>query len=183
MIKEFVVGKLANRCYLIIEENKAILIDAGDCYNQVNEYLKNNDLSLVAVLLTHGHFDHACSALKFQNDGVPIYIHKNDEDKLYTDNNLSYLLGVDFDYLKADYAISEGKLSIDMFEFDVISTPGHSKGSCAYIYKNHIFVGDTLFENGYGRYDLYDGDYYELMRSLQVLNHYKEKNYLFYYGH
>ena len=183
MIKEFIGGQLANRCYLIVKDNKAVLVDAGDCYNEVKAYLSNNNITLIAVLLTHGHFDHACSAHKFQAEGIPIYIHKDDEDKLYTDNNLSYLLGVDFDYLKADYSILEGKLTIDKFEFNVISTPGHSKGSCAYVYGNHIFVGDTMFENGYGRYDLYDGDYNELMKSLSILQKYKQKNYLFYYGH
>ena len=183
MIKEFIVGQLANRCYLVIKEQKAILIDAGDCYNEVKTYLSNNNITLIAVLLTNGHFDHAWSAFKFQADGVPIYIHKEDSDKLYTNNNLANLFGFDFHNLKADFEISEGNLDIDIFHFKVINTPGHSKGSCSYICDNHIFVGDTLFENGYGRYDLYDGDYFALMHSINILNQYREKNYLFHYGH
>ena len=183
MIKEFVVGRLRNRCYLIVKENNAILIDAGECYELVKDYLEKNNVKLLAVLLTHGHFDHAVDAYKFQNDGVPIYIHKKDADKLCTDWNLAKLFGFDFNNINADVLVDDGDIYIENFNISVISTPGHSKGSCSYIYENHIFVGDTLFENGYGRCDLYDSDFEQLKQSVKTLQKYYDKNYLLHYGH
>lgn len=183
MIKEFIVGELYNKCYLIVKDKNAILIDAGLCYNQVKNYLKQNNIKLLAVLLTHGHFDHAVDAYKFQNEGIPIYIHKYDADKLYSDFNLAKQFGFDFNNIKPDVLLDEGEISIENFHINVILTPGHSKGSCAYIYENHVFVGDTLFENGYGRYDFYDGDYTQLIQSIKVLQNYVNKNYLLHYGH
>ena len=183
VINEFIVGQLSNKCYLIVENKNAILIDAGLCYNQVKDYIEKNDINLLAVLLTHGHFDHAVDAYKFQNDGVPIYIHKNDADKLCSDFNLAKQFGFDFNNIIADVLLDDGVIHIENFCINVISTPGHSKGSCAYVYENHIFVGDTLFENGYGRYDLYDGDYNQLVQSVKKLQQYINKNYLLHYGH
>lgn len=182
-IKQFIVGNLNNRCYLIIKNNKAVLIDAGECFNEVLSYVNENNIKLCGVILTHGHFDHACTAKKFQELNIPIYIHKNDADKLYTDNNLGKQFDCKFENLYADYLIEEGSLKIDDFDFYILHTPGHSKGGISIVIENHIFVGDTIFENGYGRVDLYDGDFTELKESIRKLKKYKNEKYLFYYGH
>ena len=183
MIKEFICGDMNNHCYLIIQNSKALLIDASYCYDDVNKYLKENNLKLVGIVLTHGHFDHASAAKKFQDDGIKIYIHKFDADKLYTENNLSKYFGYAFENLTPDFTFTEGELIIDNFKLEVLHTPGHSKGSVCFIYENHLFTGDTIFENGYGRVDLYDGDFSEIRQSIKKLMPYKKMGYLLHYGH
>ncbi len=183
MIYKITNGELYENCYILSKNNSCIVVDPGYAYEQIMDYADKNNLQIIAVLLTHGHFDHSKGGFELQKLGIPVYIHKDDADKLYTKNNLSYMIGAHFDYYKADNLIDEGRLVIGDFSFDVIHTPGHSKGSVSYIYGNNIFCGDTLFENGYGRYDFYDGNYNEIITSVKKLLGYKKNGYKFFYGH
>ena len=62
-------------------------------------------------------------------------------------------------------------LSACGLEFEILHTPGHSMGSvCLYLPSDGVlFSGDTLFEAGYGRMDLYGGSVDEMIRSLKRL--------------
>ena len=64
--------------------------------------------------------------------------------------------------------LSEGIMNIGSFRFEVIKTPGHTKGSCIYVFDDEIFTGDTLFKNSAGRTDLYGGSESELKQSLKI---------------
>ena len=183
MIQKITNGELNENCYILTRDKNCIVIDPGYAYEELIKYTNKNNLTILAVLLTHGHFDHSKNGFELQKLGIPVYIHKEDADKLYTDNNLSNLVDANFDYYNADYLIDEGKLCIGDFTFDVIHTPGPSKGSVSFIYENNIFCGDTLFENGYGRYDFYDGNYFDIMKSVKHLLKYKKDGYKFFYGH
>ena len=174
MIKKLIVGDLLENCYIISEDKDCIVIDPGDDYEKIKSYIDENGLKIQAVLLTHGHFDHCASCYKLQQNGAKIYIHKLDADKLYTNGNLAVLMNKKFDKLKADVLLEEGELKIGQFEFFIIHTPGHSEGGVSYVYQNNVFCGDTMFENGYGRYDFYDGSLQKLSKSLQVLMKYKD---------
>jgi len=63
------------------------------------------------------------------------------------------------------------ELSVAGLDFDIIHTPGHSKGSaCLYLESEGVlFSGDTLFRAGHGRYDLPGGNVQELVKSLNML--------------
>lgn len=177
--KEFSVNS-----YMVIKGNNAILIDTGFNYDEIEKCLSERKLNLIAVFLTHGHFDHIYLAKKFQDMGVKIYIHSMDSDKLYTNKNM----GADYNLLPqplhADVLMEEGTYSVGEFTIQVIHTPGHSKGSCCFLIENKLFLGDTMFEHGYGRYDLYDGSYNEIMQSLRrLIKIIKNNNYTLYYGH
>ena len=185
MIYKLTLGDMRENCYIITKDNKScVIIDAGEGYDIICEFLKQKGLKAKAILLTHGHFDHSASCKKFQDNGVKIYIHKDDADKLFTDGNLAKLYGKNFDNLHADNLIDEGKIVVNDMEFKVLHTPGHSRGSVVYIYQKHIFCGDTIFEHGYGRYDFYDGSFEQLKNSIKKLIPYiKNKDYVFLYGH
>lgn len=183
MIYKITNGELAENCYIISKNNTCVIIDPGYAIEDILNYTKEHDLKILAVLLTHGHFDHCKCGYELQKIGIPIYVHKLDEDKLYTDNNLAYMTNSVFDFYHADILIGEGQLNIGDFSFMVLHTPGHSKGGVSYIYEDNIFSGDTLFENGYGRYDFYDGNYSDLMLSVRKLLKYKKEGYKFFYGH
>ncbi|MBO5884273.1 MAG: MBL fold metallo-hydrolase [Clostridia bacterium] len=183
MIKKLVVGDLQENCYIIQNDNDCVIIDAGDDYEQIKNYITEHNLNILGILLTHGHFDHCAACYKFQQEGVKIYIHNLDADKLYTDGNLASLINKNFDKFKPDVLLEQGNLNLGQFEFYVIHTPGHSQGGVSYVYKNNVFCGDTLFENGVGRYDFYDGSLEKLKESIEILMQYKYKGYKFYYGH
>ncbi len=184
MIYKLCLGDVQENCYIITNsKNQCVIIDAGEEFEKIKGFVDRNNLKICGILLTHGHFDHCASCKKFQDLGVKIYIHKDDADKLCTNNNLAYLFGRSFAKLNADVEFDEGELKVGEFDFKVIYTPGHSKGSVAFVYKNNIFVGDTIFYNGVGRTDFYDGSEEQLIKSIQKLKPYLNGDYKIFYGH
>ena len=63
------------------------------------------------------------------------------------------------------------ELSVAGLDFEIIHTPGHSKGSaCLYLPdEGALFSGDTLFRAGFGRMDLYGGSQLQMRDSLRCL--------------
>lgn len=183
-ILHLLAGNLGVNVYFLInEENKALIIDAGDNYSQIKAVAEQHNLTVTDCVLTHGHFDHSGACAKLQKDGVKIHISSLDADKLTGNGNLALSLGFPFENLKADSVFEDGDvLDINGFKLKVMLTPGHSKGSVCLFCDDVIFSGDTLFFEGIGRTDFYDGDYLEMKTSLQKLLS-LDKNYLVYPGH
>lgn len=159
--------------YLVISTQTAVLIDAGVPSKSVLEALNAENATLKYILLTHGHFDHTLSvdALKNATD-AQVALHADDAEML-SDSVKSALytfMGRD-DTVNSEYtALADGdKLSFGSDTLTVIHTPGHSLGSVCYLVKDLLFTGDTLFNGGYGRYDLYGGSFAQLCNSITAL--------------
>ena len=159
--------------YLLIEDGKALLIDAGAPLEKVTARLVEENAELCGILLTHGHFDHILSIDRLRETyGVPVYIHKDDAPML-TDGNLNAYATFFREHRtwqSADKLLKDGD-TIPFGEkiITVLHTPGHTRGSVSYRVENHLFSGDTLFADGYGRTDLAGGSYEALTRSLGKL--------------
>lgn len=84
-------GMLDSNSYMLIENNEAVLIDAGVPVQRVLDTLKRKNAKLRHIMLTHGHIDHICSADEIRrNTGADIFIHVNDSSALTdADKNLS----------------------------------------------------------------------------------------------
>ena len=166
------VGKISANCYVVFTTNSsdAIVIDPGDEYLKIENALIENNLYAKAVLITHGHFDHIGALSEFAKYKIPIYIHQLDADKLTTDNNLGNMFRITVKRCNANMLFGGEKFSFSVAGLDILAlhTPGHSKGSVCYLIENCLFTGDTLFKNGYGRTDFYDGDFNELKNSLKL---------------
>ncbi len=173
-IKRFVTNVLEENIYLLICDKKCCIIDpGGNNIQEVLKYMNDNELQLEAILITHGHFDHILSIndiLKFKN--VPIYIGKEDVEKLFNSNlSLSRIFnGQDYSVLK-EAKIIELKDGDTVFNLKVLHTPGHTSGSVCYFDEsdNCIFTGDTLFKMSYGRVDFPTGDALAMRDSLNRL--------------
>lgn len=163
-IKTIKVGPLATNCYLVSDPatKEAVIIDPGFEAKKIIDSAR--DLKVVAILLTHGHYDHVTSAPKVAGAfSAPIWIHQNDETMMNLSNNV-----------KADKYLKDGeKLEIGpprRMKLEVIHTPGHSPGSiCLYDGKNILFSGDTLFRDTWGRTDLPGGSEKMMQESLKKL--------------
>lgn len=168
-IKRLVTGLFSTNTYILEIDNKIILIDPACKEEKLEPYLK--DKELLAVLLTHGHFDHikACDDLANKYN-VPIYLN-SDDIYLTKDNSQGKVFGIQavptISIKTTD--LKEGDMSIGPFEFEVIFTPGHTKGSVCFKFDDCIFTGDTLFKGSAGRTDLDGGDYTALKASLKLL--------------
>ncbi len=174
-IISFSLGQLQANCYFIINENNCLIIDPADDASFILEELQRRKLKLVAMLATHGHFDHIMATGEIQmNYDVPLYISKKDIFLVKRLNETAkYFLGFDPHALKPkklEY-MQEGNFQIKNFELRIITTSGHTPGSCCFYFEKEkiIFTGDTLFKQGIGRFDFSYSNKKDLKRSLERL--------------
>lgn len=167
VIKKLILSVMQTNCYFVIKNNECLLIDpACDCEAILN-FAQNNNLKILAVLLTHGHFDHVGACKNLQEKGIPCYISKFDGETLLSNPKMLGLRPSMFfspDYLLEDEEI----LQISNFKIKCMLTSGHTKGSMCFLIEDNLFCGDTLFAGGgYGRTDLFSGSYEELKSSIK----------------
>lgn len=159
--------------YLVCEGREAILVDAGTEPHRVEAALSERGLTLSAVVLTHGHFDHVLSIdLLREKYGVPILIHEADAELLgdAEKNAFATFFRRARTWRPADRTLAEGdEITLGDKTLTVLHTPGHTKGCICLLGDGILLSGDTLFSSGYGRYDLYGGDGETLKRSLRKL--------------
>lgn len=166
-IEKFVTTQLQTNTYLVINGDRAFVVDPGDDFEKITEYATKCNAKIEAVLLTHGHFDHSNAALFFQQKGAQVFCHKSDLDKLTTFRSLASWAGVKHNKVVADVALGGGeKINIAGIEIKVLWTPGHSWGCVCYVMDDVIFCGDTIFRTSYGRTDFYDGDFKQIKNSI-----------------
>lgn len=172
-IKTIVTGIISTNCYVVHNEEtqEAVIIDPGACSKNLKDYLLEKKLTVKGILLTHGHFDHilGLDGLLEMFD-VPVYVHR-DEEKLITDPilNQSKAYTNGYTFTKAKYVEDKEVLHLIGYSFQVIHTPGHTKGGACYYVKEEdvLFSGDTLFYASVGRTDFPTGSTSELIRSIR----------------
>ena len=156
-IRSVLVSECYTNCYLCMntETKEGFIVDPGDDELKISANVSHIEMKPVAILLTHGHFDHigAVEKLKKRYD-IPVYASEV-EDRLLLDNraNLSSMFG-EPTMICADKFLRDGEnVNIAGFDIKFILTPGHTPGSgCYYIAdENVLFSGDTLFHASRGR--------------------------------
>lgn len=166
------LGPLQTNCYVISDENKnCIIADCDSEHGRLTKYIEENQLQPKSILLTHGHADHigAVNAMKTKY-GCKVAIGEQETDVLENEfqNPPPYL--EDTSKVEADILLKDGeKLKIGEMEFQVMMTPGHTKGSVCYMIEDMILSGDTLFAGSCGRTDFYSGSWEEITKSLKKL--------------
>lgn len=172
--------------YLITDGEEAVLIDAGADIHRIGEALEKSKTTLKSILLTHGHFDHTTAIDELRKIfSAPVFIHEADSEMLVDAEKsaLYHFFGTRDFYQPADRILKDGDtIPLGNTVITVHHTPGHSRGSVCYRVEDALFTGDTIFEAGYGRYDLYGGDRYALGKSLDAL-HALPQNLTIYPGH
>ncbi len=182
IVRSFRQGILNNNVYVVENNGECVVVDCAYGDNDVADYITKNGLTLKAVLLTHGHFDH-CGGVKRLLDAcgnVPVYVHV--ADKLLCETASGNLWHRASDNCFPTNFYTEGKFSVGGFEFEVIFTPGHTHGSVILLVGNAMFSGDTLFAGTIGRTDFADSSFEEMQHSLQKIKH-LNGDYVVYPGH
>lgn len=153
------LGPMDNCTYLLTQGQDALLIDPAWDMNFITHTLKTKNLNLLAVLFTHGHFDH----VKFSQELLKEY-----HLKAYIEEQDADLSGISPEYLHT-YS-GEQNLQIGPFSVHIIPTPGHTAGGVCIQIGNAVFTGDTLFPGACGRVDLPSSNPRDMRKSLLTLS-------------
>lgn len=172
-IEQYVVGSVQTNCYFAIndETGETLIIDPGANAAKLAEKLEKEKRKPVAILLTHGHFDHAGGAAELaERFDVKVYAHEKERETLENPAiNLSGWDGGQVSYYADIYLKDEQEMDLAGFHIRVLFTPGHTVGGCCYYfsYQNTVFTGDTLFAQSVGRTDFPGGSAATLIRSIK----------------
>ena len=145
-ILKIVTGMLDENCYVLKNNGTCLVVDPGDDYIKIKEMIGED--KVLGILLIHSHFDHVGALRHFLTKrSIKIFKKSSVEEKEY---------------------------QIGDFSFETIFTPGHSKDSISFYFKEEkaMFVGDFVFKDSVGRYDLPGGSEQELKESLAKLKTY-----------
>ena len=142
-----------NYIWLLTTNEGSIVIDPGES-NNLLEVIKEKNLNLTAILITHHHFDHT--------GGIETILANKSIDVYGPENNIDSI------NIKVT---NESKINLLGIEFEVIEIPGHTLDHIAYYAKNDgdpiLFCGDTLFAGGCGR--VFEGTFDQMYESLSIL--------------
>ena len=173
-IENFVLGPVGTNCYIVINEGtkECFLVDMAACPPELVSHIKNSGLSVKAVLLTHGHFDHIMGLDRFLEEfPAPVYACAAEKELLESPqlNSSSGMLGQPYTFHGAQYVKDGDLLDMAGMKIQVIQTPGHTIGGCCYYIADEqtLFSGDTLFRASIGRTDLPTGSMGALVRSVK----------------
>lgn len=163
-------GIYAANSYIVYSENtlKSIVIDPGGDAETIFKNIKDNNLDVKYIVLTHGHGDHIGAVEKLRDIlNAKLLIHKDDVNMIKNpEMNLSNMM-VRAVSLEPDEVLKDGdKMQVGDLEIEVIHTPGHTRGGICLKIDGHLFTGDTLFKRSIGRTDLSGGDYDALINSI-----------------
>lgn len=152
-VEKIIVGKLECNCYVLSIDDECIVIDPGDEFDKINNAIGNK--KVIAVLITHHHFDHIGALDNFDKNDI-------------------------YDYSNLD----EKEYQLSKFVFKVIKTPGHTDDLLTYYFINDniMFTGDFLFKNSIGRTDFSNSSSIDMINSLKKISFYDD-NIVIYPGH
>ncbi len=153
----------------------ALVFDPGLQPDLILDFLREQGLTVAAVLNTHGHADHigGNAALKETFPGAPLVIGVNDAVMLTdADANLSAPFGMPVTSPPADRTVREGDVvEAAGISLDVLDIPGHSPGHVVYVFRDApalVFGGDVLFRGGIGRTDFPGGSHEALLAGIRA---------------
>ncbi|WP_130859829.1 MBL fold metallo-hydrolase [Gracilibacillus phocaeensis] len=188
MITPLSLGPMGTNCYIIAKGVEAIIVDPSGEANKIAEKLTELRVQPLAILLTHAHFDHigALDEIREQYN-IPVYLSKQEQGWLSDpERNGALLFGLgDITAKEADFFFTDTELSFGSITLSLRKTPGHSPGSVSFIFTEaeSVIDGDSLFNSGIGRTDLFGGDYEQLEKSIKEELYSLPSHYTVYPGH
>lgn len=172
ILKSLVVGQLSVNCFILAceETREGIVVDPGDDIADILNAVQEDDIRIVSIVATHGHFDHIGRAKTLiEKTGAPFAVHKDDLFIVEGLEDVAAYFGLRTDpppqvdrFLENGEAVRFGKASLE-----VLHTPGHSPGGISLAWPGHALVGDLVFAGSVGRTDFEGGNTDVLLASVR----------------
>lgn len=174
-VESAVLGSVLTNTYFLknTANQEMILVDPADRADVIIHKVEEMEGKPVAILLTHGHFDHILAVPEVKEHfGIPVYACRKEEALLRDPKmNLSLYNGKSTT-LRPDVFLSDlEEVELAGFTVRVYHTPGHTRGSCCYYLPEEgvLLSGDTLFCGSVGRTDFPGGSTSDIVASLHRL--------------
>lgn len=184
------VSVFTTNCYLVqnTESKEGFLIDPGDYEEKILDLLKEKEVILTGIYLTHGHLDHMMAAERIRKEyDVPVYCHEAELAVL-----LDPVQNLTSRFMRNGYVLEDAVGLKDGTEFltagvtvTLLHTPGHTPGGCCYYLKENgvLFSGDTLFCRSVGNTEFPGGSMGTLARSIREKLYVLPEDTVVYSGH
>lgn len=174
-IRAFELPPVATNAYLVSDaaRGEAFVVDApAYAWEQIGPVLEKEGLKLVAILITHTHFDHVLGAADLKrNSGAPLYCPAGEREQLarLPQQMERFGFGAQGEVPEVDHWLKAGD-SLELLgrTWEVREAPGHSPGHLVFpcASENLAFVGDVVFAGSVGRTDLPGGSFPQLKESI-----------------
>ena len=172
-VNRYELGPIGTNGYLVRPNEQAaeaVVVDPGAEASRLVSELANVGASCVAILITHGHWDHLGGVADLaEATGAPVYM-AEDERVLLEDLNSFTPQGVELRPYTPDVLL-HGDETLDLagISFETLRVPGHSPAHLAYHADGALFSGDLVFSGSVGRTDLPGADWDTLVDSIRRL--------------
>ena len=169
-----VVGPLATNCYILScpETRKSVIIDPGGDPDLIKVFIEQTKLEPIEIISTHGHIDHIAGVVDLKREfNVGYAIHRDAREIVKLAIKEAQLWGMRMiEEPSIDRTLEPGnKVTFGTVSGKILHTPGHSPGGISLLFDGLIIVGDTIFNKGIGRTDLYGGNFETLMNSIRTI--------------
>ncbi len=172
VVKNMVLGMVMTNCYIAYDDvvKEAFIVDPADSADEIQLKITELGVKPVAILLTHGHFDHIGAVDELRDKyKIKVYVYEDEKDVMTSDANLASMIGKRMSVEADEYLRDLQTIIIGGEKIQVIHTPGHTKGSCCFYLPDEkvLFSGDTMFCQSFGRTDFPTGSMSQLISSIK----------------